>query len=79
MSYIVNPVLFKILFIARAGAIAKSIGATPASSYATILANGFRPLALEAASDINTKMHAPSLTLLALAEVIVPFLANEGL
>lgn len=79
MFYIVNPARFNILLHASAGAIPKSIGATPASSYATILANGLRPLALAAASDIKTNATAPSLILLAFAAVIVPFLANAGL
>jgi hypothetical protein len=79
MFYMLNPVRFSILLQARAGAIPKSMGATPASSYATIRASGLRPLALAAASDIKTNATAPSLILLAFAAVIVPFLAKAGL
>ena len=74
----VKPVLLKSLFAARDGARPKSIGATEASWYATILASGFRPLSLAAYSDISTKTHAPSFSLLALAGVMVPFFANAG-
>jgi len=74
----VSPVRLKSLFVAREGAIPKSIGATEASSYATILAKGFNPLSLAAFSDINTNTHAPSFNLLAFAGVIVPFLAKAG-
>ena len=44
MSYMVSPDTFISLSMHFAGAMAKSMGATAASSYATILANGFSPL-----------------------------------
>jgi hypothetical protein len=65
--------------MALVGAIPKSIGATDASSYPLILANGFNPLSFAAYSLIKTKAQAPSFNLLELAAVIVPFLANDGL
>jgi len=63
---------------AKVGAIAKSIGATAASSYPIIRASGLIPLDLAASSDIRIRVHAPSLSLLELAVVIVPFLAKTG-
>ena len=74
-----RPDTFISLSMHFAGAIAKSMGATAASSYATILANGFSPLSLAAYSLMSTKAQAPSLIFDALAAVIVPFLANAGL
>ena len=78
MSFILRPETFISLSTHFAGAMPKSIGATAASSYATILASGFNPLSLAAYSLIRTKAHAPSLILEAFAAVIVPFLANAG-
>mmetsp|Transcript_16432 Transcript_16432/g.27860 ORF Transcript_16432/g.27860 Transcript_16432/m.27860 type:complete len:221 (+) Transcript_16432:164-826(+) len=64
---------------AFAGAIAKSMGCTAASSKARILARGLTPLLLASSSLIRTKAAAPSLILEALAAVMEPVLEKEGL
>jgi hypothetical protein len=64
---------------ASAGAIAKSIGATPESSKPTILANGFNPLSLASSSLIKINEEAPSLIFEAFAAVIEPALSKAGL
>jgi len=73
------PAFAKSLVQALAGAMAKSIGSTAASSHARIRARGLSPRSLAAYSLIKTIAAAPSLILEALAAVIVPFLAKAGL
>ena len=78
MSVILKPVFLSNKSHAFDGAIAKSMGFTPASSKATILANGVKPLYLAACSSIKTSAAAPSFILDAFAAVIVPVLENAG-
>jgi hypothetical protein len=67
------PAFAKSLVQALAGAMAKSIGSTAASSQARIRAMGLSPRSLAAYSLIKIIAAAPSLILEALAAVIVPF------
>jgi len=77
ISFYLRPVFFKHCYIALAGAIQKSTGATSASVYPTILAKGFQLFFLTAFSLANTKEQPASLILEAFPAVIVPlFLAN---
>ena len=72
------PALSSTLLTARVGAIPKSTGYTAPSVQSRIRAIGFNPRLLAACSDIKSNAQAPSLILLELAVVIVPFFANKG-
>lgn len=65
--------LFKALTMALEGVLLKSMGANWASAYPKISNSGDNPRDWSPLSFIKIKEHAPSFSLLAFAEVMVPF------
>lgn len=64
--------------MATEGVILKSIGELSASAQPKISNSPFNPFSIHAYSLINSKIHEPSLSLLAFAAVIVPNLFLSG-